>query len=280
MILSVIKCSIIEQTMNSNLNLNIVSMYQKVGWAVVKNFFKKQDIKIIKSQILEKISKTKNNDFFYFEKIKNKKKLRRIERISDFSDIAKKTIYSKKILKLINDVKGKNYDLFKDKLNFKYPGGKGYLPHVDGHFFWKDKNDKTQKGWKKYSSDFVNIVIPLEKSNKENGCLYLASNKHLSRIGNSFNEVAKKMIPGTPNIKFKDKKKFKYSPVLLDVGDICIFDWKCAHYSENNNSNKSRMIFYATYYKKNRQTNIRDKYYLDKKLSLNDKNNKSLLFDK
>ena len=266
--------------MNSNFKLDIVAKYQKDGWVIVKNFFKKKDIKTIKSQILKKVSKTKKNDFFYFEKIKNKKRLRRIERISDFSAKSKKIIYSKKIFKLIKDIKNKNFDLFKDKLNFKYPGGKGYLPHVDGHFFWRDKDNKIQEGWKKYSSDFINLVIPLEKSDKKNGCLYLANNKNLKKIGNSFKNITKKMTLGTPNIKFKDKKKFKYKPAVLEQGDICLFDWKCAHYSKNNNSNKSRMIFYATYYKRNGQKNVRNKYYLDKKLSLNDKKNKSLLFSK
>ena len=83
--------------MNSNFKLDIVAKYQIDGWVIVKNFFKKKDIKTIKSQILKKVSKTKKNDFFYFEKIKNKKRLRRIERISDFSAKSKKLIYSKKI---------------------------------------------------------------------------------------------------------------------------------------------------------------------------------------
>ena len=35
--------------------------------------------------------------------------------------------------------------LFKDKLNFKYPGGEGFLPHVDGHFYWIDNQKKIKK---------------------------------------------------------------------------------------------------------------------------------------
>lgn len=264
--------------MNIKLQLSIVAKYKKDGWVIVKNFFKKNDIKIIKSQILKKISKTKKNDFFYYETIKNKKRLRRIERISDFSETSRKIIYSKKILKLIKDIKNKKFKLFKDKLNFKYPGGKGYLPHIDGHFFWRDKNNKVQDGWKKYSNDFVNLVIPLEKSIKKNGCLYIAYKKNLKKIGNSFKEITSKMISGTPNIKTKYLDNFNYEPIILNAGDICLFDWKCAHFSKNNNSNNSRIIFYATYYNENIKKNIRKKYYLDKKLSLNDNKNKALLF--
>ena len=79
-------------------------------------------------------------------------------------------------------------------------------------------------------------------------------------------------------IKLKDLKKFNFFPIELKVGDICLFNWKCAHYSENNQSNKSRMIFYATFCKKNKDMNLRKMYYLDKQSSYNNKKNKSLLF--
>ena len=264
--------------MKHNLYNKSITDYKKNGWVIVRNFFEKKEIEKIKHQILNKISKTKKNKNFYYEKIGNRQKLRRIEGISDFSANSKKIIYSSKILKLIHKIKKKKFDLFKDKLNFKYPGGKGYLPHIDGHFFWKDKNNNTQNGWKKYADDFVNLVIPLEKSDKKNGCLFLAQKKNIKYLGYTFNNVAKKMTIGTPNIKLKDKKRFKYKPAELEKGDICLFDWKCAHFSKNNNSNKSRMIFYATYYKKNKKKNVRNNYYLDKQTSLNDKKNKSLLF--
>ena len=160
--------------------------YEKNGWVIVKNFFKKKEIEEIKKQILKKVSSTKQNKNFYFEKISNRQKLRRIECISDFSVVSKKIIYSDKILRLIQEIKKKRFDLFKDKLNFKYPGGRGYLPHIDGHFFWKDKNNKTQNGWKKYANDFINLVIPLEKSDKKNGCLYLAQKKKYQKFGEFF----------------------------------------------------------------------------------------------
>ena len=67
-------------------------------------------------------------------------------------------------------------------------------------------------------------------------------------------------------------------PIELKVGDVCLFNWKCAHYSENNYSNRSRMIFYATFCEKNKNKNLRKMYYRDKQNSYNSKKNKSLLF--
>ena len=38
--------------------------YKKNGWVIVRNFFEKKEIEKIKHQILDKISKTKKNDYF------------------------------------------------------------------------------------------------------------------------------------------------------------------------------------------------------------------------
>ena len=250
--------------------------YQKNGWVILRNFFKKDKIEKIKRELIKKTKK--KNSFFYYELIKNKEKLRRIEKITDFSKSTKKLLCSKKTENLIEKLEKEKYILFKDKLNFKFPGGKGYLPHIDGHFFWKDKNKKYQNGWKKYSSNFINLVLPLEASNEKNGCIYVANKNNTKKLGKTFSSITKKLVLNTPNIKKADKKKFNFFPVELNVGDIFFFNWKCAHYSKNNYSKNSRMIFYATFCKKNNNKNLRKTYYYDKQNSYNNKENKSLLF--
>ena len=39
-----------------------------------------------------------------------------------------------------------SYLIFKDKFNAKPPGGKGFFPHFDGVFEFRDSNNKTKKG--------------------------------------------------------------------------------------------------------------------------------------
>lgn len=254
------------------------NILKRKGWVVIKKFFLTKEVQNIKKDIIKKIKKTKNNKNFYYESINKKEKLRRIEKVADFSRTARILINSKKVLELISYIKNNSFLLFKDKLNFKYPGGKGYLPHIDGHFLWRDKYNKKQNGWKKYSNDFINLVVPLEETNKKNGCIYIADIKNTFDIGKNFSQISKKLILGTPNINKKYIKKFKFNSIELSVGDICLFDWRCAHFSKDNKSKKSRMIFYATYCKKNKLNNVRSNYYYDKQTSLNDKRNKSLLF--
>ena len=263
---------------NLNDKNRILKFYNLNGYAVIKDFYNKELISNTKKYILKDIKKVEK-EFTYYEKINNKRRLRRVEKICNHSKYVQKVINSKRIKDLLFFLTKKKNILFKDKLNFKYPGGKGYLPHIDGHFYWKDKNNIIQKGWGKYSNSFTNIVIPLETSDVKNGCLFVSKKKNIKKLGNTWKKITDKLIKNSPNIKKKDLKKFDFNPAILNPGNILIFDWHCAHKSLNNNSKLSRMIFYATYCSKiANNKNVRFKYYYDKKFSLNDNLIKSLQF--
>ncbi len=250
--------------------------FQQKGFVVFKNVIKKTDLNKIKKEINLKISR--KEVVKYYEKINNKNKLRRIEKVSDNFKLSSKILKSTKMLNLLKKLTNKKYTLFKDKLNFKYPGGSGFLPHIDGHFYWIDKNRKKQSGWYKYSNHFINLVIPLEKTTKENGCLYIANKSYTSLLGRSFKNITKNLDKNSPNIKKKKLRNFKFKAIELDKGDILFFDWKCAHMSKKNFSNGSRMIFYATYCFAKNSVNLRNKYYYDKKHSKTELKYKSLQY--
>ena len=258
----------------------IKDFYRINGYVVIKGFFNKKHITGIKKEILNKVD-TFEDVFVYYELIrKNKKRYRRIEKISNHLNKANNLVCSKKILDLIKKVTNQNQVLFKDKLNFKYPGGKGYKPHIDGHFYWRDRSNKVKKGWSVYSNNFTNVVIPLEKSDKNNGCLYLANKRDIRNLGNNWKKITSKLDSFTPNIKRKYLDKFKFSPAILNSGDILLFDWHCAHKSAKNLSKNSRMIFYATYCNKLKKIKkVREKYYFDKMYSKNNSLIKSLQFN-
>ena len=69
--------------------------------------------------------------------------------------------------------------------------------------------EEIKTRWSIYSNSFNNVVIPLEKTDKDNGCLYLSSKRDLKKLGNNWSEVTKKLDKFTPNIK-KFLKRFKF----------------------------------------------------------------------
>ena len=57
--------------------------------------------------------------------------------------------------------------LFKDKINFKMPGGAGFKAHQD-----------QQAGWSTYAPLFVTAMVTLDAATLENGCLEIAAGRH------------------------------------------------------------------------------------------------------
>ena len=261
------------------INNNQLKFYKKHGYLKIQNVFKTSLINKVKKKIFEDIKNKKKNYEVYYENKSKNKKIRRIENIIKNNTSFRNLLRNRSIKKIFNTLSNKKYNLFKEKINFKYPNTKGFKPHIDGHFYWKEKNkNKLQKGWLKYSNDFINLVIPLEKCTKKNGCLEVSSKLNTSKLGRSFDRITNKVKLYTPEIKRGYLNFFSWEKIEMDVGDILIFNWKCAHKSKDNNSKTSRTIYYATYYQKNKKTkkNILNTYYRDKKNSINPHLNKSL----
>ena len=61
--------------------------------------------------------------------------------------------------------------LFKDKINFKEPGGAGFKLHQD-----------QQAGWSAYAPLFLTALVTLDRSTPENGCLEMAQGPRLSSL--------------------------------------------------------------------------------------------------
>ena len=71
---------------------SVIKEYNNKGWIILKNFFPKKEIIEIKKEIINKIKTRKYNNNFYYELIDKKKRLRRIEKVSEFSKTTKKII--------------------------------------------------------------------------------------------------------------------------------------------------------------------------------------------
>ena len=59
---------------------------------------------------------------------------------------------------------GEEAVLFKEKVNFKMPGGDGFRPHQD-----------AQAGWERYADYFISVMVCIDEATIENGCLQFAT---------------------------------------------------------------------------------------------------------
>ena len=168
------------------------------------------------------------------------KEINRISRIEYFTKYDKyfyELANSKKILKIVDDLLGKKPILFKDKINFKYPGGEGFKAHQD-----------ISAGWGKFANKHFNVAIPLCDTRYENGCIYFGP-KMTDMYTEYFEDI--------------NENDFPLEKVETIKGDIICFDSYIAHASYKNLSDKERIIIFFTYTPFN-NGDYYEAYYADK----------------
>jgi len=141
------------------------------------------------------------------------------------------------------------YVLFKDKINFKWPGGGAFPPHQD---FPAYENFGPR--------EHVTAMVCIDPATLENGCLQIDGNW---RGGSSVLPY----ITGGKNhgsIDPAHRKEIQWIPLETSPRDLVLFTSYLPHYSEVNNSQKPRRAFLFTH---NRQSegDHRTAYYYMKR---------------
>ncbi len=231
-----------------NISVNEINQFDQKGYLVKKNFFKKsfinqisKEINLLKSKDLKK----KVDRYFGMSVGKNRQSiLVRIENFYNKSKNLTKLIDDKSIIEILSELFRSKATLFKEKINFKPPGCGPDKLHQD-----------SQAGWNRYAKDYINVLLSVEKSTINNGCL------HIDISGNNCSKLmSKKMKP----LKMKELKNPKFKKLLLGEGDLVFFNSYTPHFSYSNNSKKSRSQIYLTY-NKEKDGKFRSKYISDKR---------------
>src|SRR5690348_11809108 len=93
--------------------------------------------------------------------------LQRIENFVPYHDGFRELVADRRILGAVGQLLAEPAVLFKDKINFKLPGGDGYKPHQD-----------QQAGWSTYAPLFITALVTVDEQTVENGCLEMAAGHH------------------------------------------------------------------------------------------------------
>lgn len=163
----------------------------------------------------------------------------RIERIAPYHDGFK--ALTEALRGPVAQLLGEDAALFKEKINFKMPGGDGFKPHQD-----------SQAGWDAYTDFFISALVSIDPATEENGCLKMVRGHHKGGMFQSWEPMTDADMAG-----------MEFQPVPTEPGDVVFFDSFAPHASEANMSDTIRRIYYATY---NRASagDFMDRYYADK----------------
>jgi len=172
-----------------------------------------------------------------------KRVLQRIENFVPFHEGFQRVFTDPRMLGAVEQLFGERAVLFKEKINFKLPGGDGFKPHQD-----------QQAGWWNYAPLFITALVTIDEQTVENGCLELAAGHHKKGL------VGGEWTPLTD----KDMKDMNFIPYPTKPGDVMYFDSFAPHGSKENRTDKPRRVLYITY-NAEKHGDHRVQYYADKR---------------
>jgi ectoine hydroxylase-related dioxygenase (phytanoyl-CoA dioxygenase family) len=212
-----------------------IASFNKNGFLIKRGFYDKNEIEEIRNWVYDYADRKpeeweSGKEMAYFETSKKDgtRILARIENFSEYHKGFKNLINSKRLMKYVEALLGNKAIIFKEKINFKKPGGGGFRPHQD-----------QISRWETYARDFLNVLISTDDSSVENGCIELTPGFYKKELlGPLDSPIPKKWL-----------SQMEFKPFPSKKGDVIFFDGYTPHQSKDNKSTSSRSNVYLTYNK-------------------------------
>jgi hypothetical protein len=233
------------------LTSDAVAHFDRTGWLLVAGFFSAAETAAISGHIDELLARPEvpGTHWVYHQPSLLDPSHRLVRRIENFCPhhagldaLARRS----RLHRATEQVLGGPVFLFKEKINFKEPGGCGFELHQD-----------QQAGWSRYAPLFVTVMVCIDPATIANGCLEIA--ERLPRLDRL---IADEWRP----VNDAEANGFTLSPIPTRPGDVAFFDSYMPHASKANMSaSRRRMLFFT--YNSHRHGDQREAYHADKHAS-------------
>jgi ectoine hydroxylase-related dioxygenase (phytanoyl-CoA dioxygenase family) len=171
--------------------------------------------------------------------------LNRVENVVPYHEGLRALMAGPELAGSVGQLFGEPAVLFKDKINFKLPGGDGFAAHQD-----------VQAGWDRYAGLHITAMVSVDETTVANGCLEIAPGAHgRGLLGESWRPLTDEDLP--PGA---------YRPVETAPGDAVFFDSYAPHRSAPNDTGQPRRVLYFTYNRASEGDHLA-RYYADKRAS-------------
>ncbi len=181
----------------------------------------------------------------YFERTAaGERQLCRVENFIQYHAGFERLIAGPRTLAMVSALFGEPAALFKEKINYKLPGGAGFAPHQDAPAF-------TSFG----QSLHITLMISVDATTPANGCLEVAPHPG----GRNTLPLARDLTID-PDVT----AKLAWTSIPTHPGDLLFFDSYLPHRSGPNRTENPRRALYLTY-NKAAEGNVRDDYYREKR---------------
>jgi 2-aminoethylphosphonate dioxygenase len=224
-----------------------VARMRRDGYLVVRNFVSPQQLAELLQWTaqLEGAPEVSGRQWVYREDSMTTPVRRVIQRIENFCPYHAgfdRFIRDSALVRWTGALMGAPVVLFKDKINFKMPGGAGFKAHQD-----------QQAGWTVYAPLFVTAMVTLDAATLENGCLEVSAGRHREGlIGEQWKPL--------------EEQGLNLQAIPTGPGDVIFFDSFVPHASKPNLTDSPRRILYITYNLAS-EGDHRERYFADKHAS-------------
>lgn len=226
--------------LNSELHRN----WKNNGYLKIPKFFNSAEIDVLENWVTEISSweTTQDKWMHHYESTPDGERLSRSENFVPFHTDMRNTVTSGKVVEIVSELMAEQAVLYKEKINYKYPGGGGYAAHQDAPAY-------------EFVDYHITCLISVDPASTESGCLYFAPGRHQE----GFIALDEKgcVAPNTAS-------EMDWVAAPTEPGDILLFGSYIPHKSPANLSDKPRRIIYLTYNAKS-QGDWREHYYEDKR---------------
>ena len=206
--------------------------FSRHGWVWLRQYLSEQETQQLADWTteIEAWPEVPGKWMRYYERPREtpgEKLLARIENFFPYHRQVADLFRGERFLDLLEECCDEPVILFKDKINFKKPGGAGFAPHQDAPAY-------VDFGIEHH----LTVMVPVDPFTRENGCLEMA-------LGAS----ARRFLPQHPDGTLRPEvcESLKTEALLAGPGDVILFDAWVPHWSGPNLSPAPRRSYYLTF---------------------------------
>ncbi len=219
-----------------------VEGFRSNGWLLAANVVDGQQLADIDAAVtqLEHWATDGGPGLHHFEQTDDGAVIARSEDFVNDSDVLRTFICSGVVTDVLAVLFGEPAVLFKEKINYKQPGGGGFAPHQDAAAY-------------RFVDHHISCMVPLDPATEASGCLWVAPGYEHGQLPTD----------DRGRIEASAAAALDWRPVPVGPGDLLFFDSYTPHYSETNTTNRPRRAGYLTYNAASLGDH-RERYYADK----------------
>ena len=148
-----------------------IEQFHRDGFLVVRAMYKPEEISQISDWTNEIAAwpEQPGKTMMYFETNRETggRILCRVENFVPFHQGFRRLITTRRMAQAVSELLQEPAILFKDKINFKLPGGDGFREHQD-----------VQAGWNEFADLHVTAMVAIDETNADNGSLEMIAGLH------------------------------------------------------------------------------------------------------